>query len=396
MDDWALYIVFPFVGALIGYVTKRVAIEMMFRPLHFVGLKPYLGWQGVVPRHGGRMAAIATDLLTANLLDLDEIFARVEPDRITREIEQPLLRAIDEITRDVLAECHPALWEALPAMARELIVKQSQARSPRLVRLLMTDLRAHLPDVLDVKHMTVQNLTRDPALLVRLVRETSRPEMAFLARCGSYFGFVLGLVQAGVWALAKNPWMLPVFGGGIGLFTDWLAIKLIFVPREPVRLARFTVQGKFQRRRAEVARRYGELIAHEVLTVPNLLAAILRGPRSDRLVALVRKNVARAVDEQTGRVGTLTIGATRLREIKEAAATRALDRLPDTLRHAEGYLTEAMDVANLVEERMLALTPREYEGLLRPAFRQEEWKLIAVGGLIGFVVGELQSFLMLH
>lgn len=394
--DWPLYVAIPFVAALIGYVTKRVAIEMMFRPIDFVGIRPFFGWQGVVPRHGGRMAAIATDLLTANLLDLDEIFARIEPDRITREIEQPLLRAIDEITRDVLAESHPALWEALPAMAKELIVKQLQAGSPRLVRLLMTDLRDHLADVLDLKHMTVQNLTKDRALLVRLIRETSRPEMAFIARCGIYFGFVLGLVQAVVWALTKNPWVLPIFGGCIGLFTDWLAIKLIFVPREPVRLARFTVQGKFQRRRAEVARQYGELIAHEVLTVPNLLTAILRGPRSDRLVALVRKAVARAIDEQTGRVGALTIGTARLAEIKETAATRALARLPETLRHAEGYLTEAMDVANMVEERMRALTPLEYEGLLRPAFRQEEWKLIAVGGLIGFLVGELQVFVMLH
>jgi uncharacterized membrane protein YheB (UPF0754 family) len=342
------------------------------------------------------MAAIATDLLTANLLDLDEIFARVEPDRITREIEQPLLRAIDEITRDVLEECHPALWEALPSVVQQLIIKQLQAGSPRLVRELMTDLRENLDTVLDLKHMTVRKLTRDRGLLVRLIRETSRPEMAFIARCGIYFGFVLGLVQALVWALTENPWVLPVFGGSIGLFTDWLAIKLIFLPREPVRLARFTFQGKFQRRRAQVARQYGELVAHEVLTVPNLVNAILCGPRSDQVTAMVRRAVARAVDEQAGRVATVTIGATRLREIKQAAATRALERLRETLRHAEGYLTEAMDVANMVEERMLGLTPLEYEGLLRPAFRQEEWKLIAVGGVIGFLVGELQAFLMLR
>lgn len=395
--DWLLYAAIPVVAALIGYVTKRVAIEMMFRPLEYRGIRGlHLGWQGVVARHGGRMAAIATDLLTANLLDLGEIFARIEPDRITREIEQPLLRAVDDITRDVLAECHPLLWDALPAMARELIVKQLQAGSPRLVRELMTDLRENLDAVLDLKHMTVQHLTSDRALLVRLIRETSRPEMAFIARCGIYFGFVLGLVQAVVWTITRNPWVLPVFGGCIGLFTDWLAIKLIFLPREPIRLARFILHGKFQRRRAEVARQYGELIAHEVLTVPNLLNAILRGPRSDRLVALVRKAVATAVDAQTGRVATAAIGAARLREIKEAAATRALERLPDTLRAAEGYLTGAMDVANMVEARMLALTPREYEGLLRPAFRQEEWKLIAVGAVIGFVVGEAQALIMLH
>ncbi|NKQ57090.1 DUF445 domain-containing protein [Amycolatopsis sp. K13G38] len=394
---WPLYAAIPFIAALIGYVTKRVAIEMMFRPLEFAGLPgTFLGWQGVVPKHGGRMAAIATDLLTSNLLDLKEIFARIDADRMTREIEQPLLRTIDDIARDVLAEYQPRLWEALPAMAQDLVVKQVQAAAPRLVRELMTEIRQNLDEVLDVKHMTVQNLTRDKALLVRLIRETTRPEMAFIARCGIYFGFGLGLVQAIVWALTKNPWVLPVFGGCIGLFTDWLAIKLIFVPRDPVRVGRWVLQGKFQRRRTEVARQYGELIAHEVLTMPNLLSAILRGPRSDLLVAMVHRIVAKAVDEQAGRLVTATIGPARLREMKEAAAARTLERLPDTVRYAEGYLTEAMDVANMVEMRMLALTPVEYEGLLRPAFRQEEWKLIAVGGVIGFVVGELQVVLMLH
>jgi len=394
--DSALYLAIPFVGALIGYVTKRVAIEMMFRPLEFIGIRPVFGWQGVVPRHAGRIAAIATDLLTTNLLDLKEVFARLDPAQITREIEQPLLRAIDDITRDVLAEYQPRLWEALPGMAQELIVKQLQASSPRLVSELMTDIRENLDGLLDLKHMATALLTRERALLVRLVRETSRPEMAFIARCGIYFGFTLGLIQAVVWALTKNPWVLPVFGGAIGLFTDWLAIKLIFVPREPVRVPPFTLHGKFQRRRAEVAKQYGELIAHDLLTVPNLMDTILRGPRSDRLVALVRKAVAKAVDDQAGRVVTATIGTRRLREISEAAAVRTLERLPGTLRHAEGYLTRTMDVAKMIEQRMLQLTPREYEGLLRPAFRQEEWKLIVVGGVIGFLVGELQVLLMLH
>jgi uncharacterized membrane protein YheB (UPF0754 family) len=395
---WPLYTAIPFIAALIGYVTKRVAIEMMFRPLDFIGIPGTLiGWQGVVPKHGGRMAAIATELLTSNLLDLREIFVRIDPARLTREVEQPLLRAIDDIARDVLAEYQPRLWEALPPMAQALVVKQVQAAAPRLVRELMTELRENLDEVLDAKHMIVQILTRDRALLVRLIRETTRPEMAFIARCGIYFGFGLGVVQAVVWALTKNPWVLPIFGSCIGLFTDWLAIKLIFLPREPVRvLPRVTLHGKFQRRRAEVARQYGELIAREVLTVPNLLTAILRGPRSDLVVTMVRRTVSTAVDDQSGRLVSATIGAVRLREMKETAAARALERLPETVQLAEGYLTEAMDTAAVVEQRMLALTPREYEGLLRPAFRREEWKLIAVGGAIGFVVGELQALLMLH
>ncbi|EME64331.1 DUF445 domain-containing protein [Amycolatopsis decaplanina] len=398
-EHWPVYVTMPFIAALIGYVTKRVAIEMMFKPLEFVGIKPFLGWQGVVPKHGGRMAAVATELLTSNLLDVKEVFRRIDPAIITREIEQPLLKAVDEVAREVLEKHHPRLWEIMPTMAQELLIKQVQASTPRLVREFMEEMTENLDEVLDFQHMTVRRLTRDKKLLVRLIRETSRPEMAFIARTGIYFGFGLGIVQAIVWAATKEPWVLPIFGGCIGLFTDWLAIKLIFVPREPVRVGRVILQGKFQRRRAEVAHQYGEMIANEILTVPNLLDAVLRGPRSDRLYSLVERLVARAVDEQASvakPMVVMAVGGQRLQEIKQAAARKALERLPPTIRHAEGYLTEAMDVAKIVERRMLGLTPLEFEGLLRPAFRQDEWKLIAVGGLIGFLVGELQVLLMLH
>lgn len=42
------------------------------------------------------------------------------------------------------------------------------------------------------------------------------------------------------------------------------------------------------------------------------------------------------------------------------------------------------------------MTTEQFEGVLRPVFQQDEWKLIAVGAVIGFLVGELQVFLMLH
>lgn len=399
--NWLLYTAIPVVAALIGYVTKRVAIEMMFRPIEFIGVKgTVLGWQGVVPRHGGRMAATATDLLTKNVLDVVDVFARIDADRLAREIEQPLLRAVDDITREVLGEQHPRLWERLPPMARDLVVKHIQAGTPRLVRQVVDELRDGVADILDVRQMSVQRLTRDKKLLVKLIRETSRPEMAFIARSGIYFGFFLGIVQSIVWAMTKNPIVMPIFGAAIGLFTDWLAIKLIFVPRDPVRLpGGLLLHGMFQRRRAEVARQYGEMIAGELLTVDNVLDTLLHGPRSDRLRTMIRKLVAEAVDEQAENARPLvnaTIGPQRLDRIKRSAAQKAIERLPDTLQHAKSYLSRAMNVADLVEQRMIRMTSTEYENLLRPAFRQDEWKLVAVGGLIGFLVGELQVLVMLH
>ncbi|WP_209648094.1 DUF445 domain-containing protein [Kibdelosporangium banguiense] len=384
----------PFVAAALGYVTKRIAIEMMFRPLRFVGIPhTFLGWQGVVPRNAERTIRIAAELLTTRLLDAREVFARVDAGLLAKELELGLLIEVDAITRDVMAKHHPGLWEALPVLAQDVIVKQVQAGSPEAVRKIVEALQDNIDQVLDIKEMAVSTLRRDPALMVRLVKDISRPEMAFIARSGIYFGFVLGLVQTLVWALTREPIVLPLFGMCIGWTTDWLAIKLVFFPRE----RKFGFQGIFQKRRDEVAQQYGKLIADEVMTVPNILQAVLNGPRADRLKALVHKVVWQTVDEQASLarpVVMAAIGADRLKEMKREAAIKAVERLPDTIRHAEGYLTETLDVGNTIATKMRDLTRAEYEDLLRPAFRRDEWKLIAVGAAIGFLVGELQVLLL--
>lgn len=396
LAHWPVYVSMPVIAAVIGYLTKRAAIEMMFRPVRFVGIRePWLGWQGVVPRNSERMIRVSAELLTTRLVDTREIFGRLDAARIAKEIEGPLLIAVDEVTREVMEQYQPGLWELLPPLAQELLVKQAQAGAPVLVRRIMAELQENIDDVLDIEQVAVGALTRDKELLIKLIRDISRPEMAFIARCGVYFGLILGLVQTFVWAVTKSPLVLPLFGAAIGWFTDWLAIKLVFFPRQRKSFGPFAFQGVFQRRRDEVAKQYAEIVARDVMTVPNILDAILRGPRSDRLLTMIHRAVRQTIDEQAG-VARPLISAERFSQMKQAAADRAVRQLPGTIMHARDYAAAALDVRDTIATRMRRLTRIEYEALLRPAFRQDEWKLIAVGAVIGAVIGELQVLLLLH
>jgi hypothetical protein len=60
------------------HITKLLALEMLYRPVEFTGIGP-LGWQGIVPRRAGKVAAITIDLLQENILD-----ATCSPGRRTR------------------------------------------------------------------------------------------------------------------------------------------------------------------------------------------------------------------------------------------------------------------------------------------------------------------------
>jgi uncharacterized membrane protein YheB (UPF0754 family) len=398
---WLLYSTMPVIAALIGYVTKRVAIAMMYHPLEFAGLPGTpIGWQGVLPRNATRMSTIAMDLLLGDLIDPKEIFSRIDPERISQKVAGPLYAAVDEITRDVLEDYEPQLWELLPERAQQVVLDRVHAGVPEAVRTLLEDIRYDIESVIDVRAMAISACVRDKALLNRLLRQIADPEMRFIARSGIYFGFLIGLVQMLTWAATKQPLVLPAFGLCVGWLTDWLALKMIFLPRAPLRLAGpITLQGKFQRRREQVARDYGKLIADEVLTVDNVVEAALTGPRSDRLLAMIERQVGLTVDAQVGAVKpivALGLGPARLHAMKREAARKAIQRVPEAVSSVEGYARRALDVRGSIVRGVRALSPLQYEKLLRPAFRQDEWKLIGLGALIGFGVGELQTLLVLH
>jgi uncharacterized membrane protein YheB (UPF0754 family) len=395
--NWPVYLSMPFIAAAIGYLTKLVAIEMMFKPIEFVGRKPF-GWQGVVPRRAARMAAIATDTMTSQLITPAEVFGRLDPRRVAKEIEQPLVAAIDDITREVAAATQPDLWEALPDRVKDLIVARVRRQAPHLVEKVMKQIQTDVDSVFDLKGMVVTTLVRDKALLNKIFREAGHKEFQFIARVGAPFGFAIGLIQTVAWAVFREPLLLPAFGLITGWATDWLALRMVFRPMYPRRFfGLFTWQGLFFARRAEVARDYGDLIAKEIITPRRVVEAVLNGPLSDRLFALVQREVHRLIDAQVGLARPLlvvAVGGRRYQRMKQLVTVRVMERLPAAMAHVEGYATDAMDIRNTLMTKMQQLSAKQFERLLRPAFEQDEWILIATGAVLGFAVGELQILIV--
>lgn len=399
LAQWWLYLSMPLIAAIIGYVTKIAAVRMMFQPLEFVGIKPYLGWQGVIPRKAEKMASIAVDVITKRLITVEEIFQRLDPRQIAAEIEKPMLGAVEQITREVLSQHQPGLWEMLPNFARERLIRRVQAEAPQVVAQVMTELRSNIGQVFDLKHMVIGALMRDKMLLNRVFAEVGRKEFKFFGYSGLVFGFLIGVVQMVVWLFYQSPWILPAFGLFIGFASDWLALQMLFHPKRPVKILGLTYQGLFLKRQQEVSRDYARLVADQIITPANMWQAILQGPGADKLFALVQKHVEQTVDEQAGIARPLVafaIGSRHYQEMKKTVTAKLVETLPTTLRHVDHYAEGAMDIRNTLMERMQKLSPEEFEGMLRPAFKEDEWSLIIVGAVLGFLVGELQTYMLLH
>src|SRR5262249_7437490 len=77
---WWVYVSIPLGAAFVGWATKILALKMMFYPVEFVGIKPYLGWQGQIPKRAPKMAAVAVDSLTSGIINPEQIFDQIDPD----------------------------------------------------------------------------------------------------------------------------------------------------------------------------------------------------------------------------------------------------------------------------------------------------------------------------
>lgn len=398
-EHWPLYASMPFIAALIGYLTKLIAVEMMFRPLEFVGIPPLLGWQGIVPRYAERMANSAVSLLMKRLLDPQEVIDRIDVDALLEQLRDPMREMVEHTTRELMQSVAPTLWTALPDAAQNLVIGRVEAAIPATLAQFKDDLKTNVDAVVDIRTLAVGALTRDKALTVKMIRTIGRHEMQFIVRMGVPFGFCLGIVQAVTWALTHSTWIMPLFGGFTGLFTDWLALQMIFRPKRPrTFLGIVKWQGLFHKRRAEVTHDYTLLIADEILTPANVLEGLLTGPKSDRFLWMIDHEIQRAIDTSAGIAGPVVafaIGGEQYTSLKHDLAKRVIATMRDRAGEFGDLAADAMNLPDLLQSKMRLMTDDEFEGLLRPAFKQDEWKLVLVGGVLGFLIGELQVHLLL-
>jgi uncharacterized membrane protein YheB (UPF0754 family) len=114
---------------------------------------------------------------------------------------------------------------------------------------------------------------------------------------------------------------------------------------------------------------------------------------------MVNRQVQASLDRSAGLARPLvlmTVGSARYQRLKRSISAKVLQRLPETMTYIEDYATESMDVRNLLVEKMQQLDESQFEALIRPAFEQDEWILIAVGALLGFLMGETQALVLEH
>ena len=401
--EWTLLLI-PISAAIIGWGTNVLAIKMTFYPVNFIGIGvkglkpigwagfPAIGWQGIIPAKAGEMAAKAVDLITAKLIDVEEQFAKINPQMVAKEMEAAILPLTRQIIDETMQESLP-LWKILSQKRKEAIYERAAKEIPQVTEEIIQEVKQNISEIFKLKEMAVSHLSQNKDLLNHIFLRVGHKEFKFIEYSGFYFGGLFGLIQMLIWAYVKVWWILPLGGLIVGYFTNILALRMIFWPSNPIKLLGLTIQGLFIQRQKEVSKEYAKIIADNVMTMPNIFEAMFKGPSSDRLVSIIEKHVSEGVDHTAGFSSSLikfTSGTKTYDLIKQTAANRFVEAIPQHIHHIFDYARQALGIEHTLRQKMSQLPPDEFAGFLRPVFQADEWKLILVGAILGMLAGVLQ------
>lgn len=390
----------PIIAGLIGLFTNWLAIQLTFHPLEFVGIKPFFGWQGIIPSKIEKMANIVVDKSISKLGTLSELFKEMEPDKIAAHLIESTSLRIEEYTDEIMLEKNPVLWENLPAAVKRRLYARARKLLPTVIDQIVSDMTDQIEDLVDVRQMIVDQLTTEKSLMNRVFQEVGSEEFTFLIRSGLYFGMAFGVIQMLVWIFYPMNWVLPFFGFLVGYATNWIALNFIFRPLYPVTikipfLGEKKFQGLFLKRQHEVAETYCFIVTREILTLRHLMHTLMNGSRSARAHALIKKHLKPLVESGIVKtVAQITVGPSGYVNLKRSIENKAIEVSTYPFDDPAFNMDRAELVAKLFYERMVELSPSEFQDLLRPAFQEDEWILILTGALLGLGAGIAQLLII--
>lgn len=385
----------PMVAAFIGWFTNWLAIQMSFWPIEFIGIRPFLGWQGVIPSKTEKISGIMVDKSISKLGTLKELFQYLEPEKIAAHIQQHFQDNIEHYIDEIMLKTHAIFWENLPRRAKNRIYQYIKDSLPELSERITYDIAQKIEELVNLKQMVSTLMKQDKKLMNRIFMEVGANELRFVVRSGLYFGLPFGIIQMIIWIYFPIPGLLPFCGFLVGYITNWLALNCIFRPLHPIQIGRFSIQGLFLKRQNEVAEKFCHLVTRELLSLERIMHYLFNDLPAQKTQRLIKQHLKPVIESSVIKIPTqLMLGSEGYAQIKQQVEIDLLEMIQAPFKDKLFNEQRAQVAEKIFYAKMSQMNPEEFQDLLRPAFQEDEWILVLIGAILGMVAGFIQLLFM--
>lgn len=192
-----------------------------------------------------------------------------------------------------------------------------------------------------------------------------------------------------------NYWLIliPVISAFIGWVTNWVAIKMLFHPREPRKVLGITFQGIFPKRQQQFAEKLGKLVSAEFLSFEDIEQKISSPENLKKIMPLIEKHIDEFLRHRLSNempVISMFIGDKTINKLKGALMTEIELLFPQVMKQYAANLKTELDLEHIVIQKVSNFSSDKLEEILYQIMSKEFRFVEIIGAVIGFIIGVVQ------
>jgi uncharacterized membrane protein YheB (UPF0754 family) len=197
-----------------------------------------------------------------------------------------------------------------------------------------------------------------------------------------------------------NGWLytIPFISAFIHWLTIWMALKLLFHPRQPRKILGFTLQGVFPKRQRQIAESLGRIVGQELLSFGDIEEAITRPENIQKILPLAEAHIdhfLRNKLKESMPMISMFIGDKTIEQLKRTFMEELEQLFPVIMKNYTTHLRNDLDLESIVTEKIANFSSGKLEEMLNRILTKEFRFVEVIGAALGFFIGLLQIFLTL-
>ena len=192
--------------------------------------------------------------------------------------------------------------------------------------------------------------------------------------------------------------LIPIISAFIGWLTNWIAIKMLFHPREPKKILGFTIHGIFPKRQQQFAEKLGKLVSAELFSFGDIEEKITHPGNVKKIMPHIEEHIDHFLRVKLPvqmPVISMFIGDKTITELKNVFTAELETLFPVIMKDYMNHLQEELNLEKMVTDKVSRFSSDKLEEILRSMMSKEFLFAKIIGGILGFLIGLIQVFIML-
>lgn len=190
--------------------------------------------------------------------------------------------------------------------------------------------------------------------------------------------------------------MIISISAGIGWGTNFLAVKMLFHPKDAKKIGFFEIQGVFPKRQHAIAENVARIVAQDLIAIQEIKSIVMK-PHN---IHVVQKSVENSINNflehkmpEKYPLLSMLLPKRRKEDMRDSFLAEVDLKLPGMIHSFMDHFENEIDLEKMISAKFQELSGDQLETIMYDLLREEFRFIEYVGLSIGLTIGVVQVFL---